>query len=215
MLEAVIFDVDGVIVDSEQTYFEVVREVFRPYGVDIDEKEYVRRWMIEQTTTPGVIRDYNLNVSVEEIRARKAVLLDIRIAEVQLMPHARELIEELYLECPLAVVSSAKKSEVLKKIGKFDLVELFQAIIAGEDTERKKPFPDPYQKAVELLGVNPQYVVVIEDNPSGVIAGKSAGCKLIAYPNGFTKGMDFSHADAVVGSLSEVNDSLLYRLTGK
>ena len=82
----------------------------------------------------------------------------------------------------------------------------------ANDVSRNKPYPDPYFKGVELLGVPAENILVIEDNPAGVLSAKEAGCKVVAFPNSFTKNMRFVRADAVVSGLDKINDEFLYRL---
>lgn len=213
MLEGILFDADGVLVDSEEIYFIAVRDTFRQFGLEIGQGEWVRRWMIEQTESAGVIRDYCLKVSLQEVRRVKSALLDVAIREkLEIMPGASEIVEMLYLTYPLGIVSSETRENLLKKLGKFQLTRRFKGVIAGDDVTHKKPHPEPYQKGALLLGIEPAGIVVFEDNPSGIESAKTAGCKTVAYPNGPTKDMDFSHADIVVSSLCDVNLEMLQSL---
>ncbi len=222
MLQAVIFDVDGVIVDSEIIYKRSVQETFRKYGVEIGDDEYVRRWMIERTNTPGAISDYSLSVSLEEVNEKKSkILCGLIDKELETMPYAMEKIEWLYGKCPLATVSSDSRKHILRKLGRFSLVERFKVMVTAGDTEREKPYPDPYQLAVELMcdyttpNLKPGDVLVIEDTPAGVKSAKGVkpeGCKVIAYPNGYTLEMDFPGADRIVYSLAEIDEEMLLSL---
>jgi HAD superfamily hydrolase (TIGR01509 family) len=213
MLKGVLFDADGVLVDSERVYFEIIQETFRPYGVPIGEEDYVKRWIIESTTTPGVIRDYGLTQSVEEIRRRQNQIFERRLKDIKIMPYALELLESLHGEIPLGVVSSEVRYKLGRKLGKFDLLRFFNARVCAEDVTYKKPNPEPYERGARLLNVNPRNIVVIEDNPSGVSSARDAGCKVIAFPNGFTEGFDFSHAHEAVSSLKEINMGMLENLS--
>lgn len=212
MLQAILFDSDGVLVDSEEIYFKSVRDTFRNYGIDISKDEYVKRWMIEQTASRGAIADYKLNVSLDEVRELKNVFIQEYIAGMQMMPGALDLLQRFHETYPLGVVSSSSRSELLRKLSRFDLMKFFKISVTEDDVKEKKPNPEPYQKACELLKINPEYVLVIEDNPSGIKSAKDAGCKTIARPDGFTLGMDFSLANRVIKEFSEINDELLKRL---
>jgi len=210
MFKVALPDCDGVILDSEQVYFDAVRETFRHYGVEIGKEEYIRRWMLEQTESRGVIRDYGLAVAHAEVSERKARILESMRGSLQIMPGAAEMLQYLRTKgLKIGVVTSACRAENNAKMKSVGLIDVPDFVVAAEDVARKKPAPDPYLKGVEMSGERPWDVFVVEDNPSGVRSAKGAGCITIAYPNGFTEGMDFSHADAVVASLSEINDGML------
>jgi len=212
MMGAVIFDVDGVLVDSEELYYRAVQETFKPYGIVISQDEFIRRWMIEQSGTRGVIEDYGLSVCLDELLDKKSgIALRSFSKELRLVPYAAKLVE-YFQGYPLGVVTSASRVDLDAKLGKFDMLDKFNVIVTCEDVTRGKPDPEPYQKGLRLLGVEAGNVLVIENNPSGVTSAKGAGCIVVAYPNGFTRAMDFSHADAVVGSLREINERLLQGL---
>jgi beta-phosphoglucomutase len=209
MLKGILFDSDGVLVDSEEIYFRVVRDTFQNFGIEISNKEYVRIWMIEQSTTPGAIKDYGLESTVEEVRALKSKYLKDYIIDLQMMPGALDLLERYYGEYPFGVVSSANRKELKTKLGKFGLMGYFKISVSGDDVREIKPKPEPYQKACSLLGLKPRNVLVIEDNPSGVKSAKDAGCKVIARPDGFTKDLDFSLADKIIENFDEINDEMI------
>jgi beta-phosphoglucomutase len=214
MLKAVLFDLDGVLVDSEKIYFRSVRDTFREFGVEISENEYVRRWMIEQTTTPGAIKDYRLNVTLEEVRVLKEKFVEEYVQDMQMIPGALDLLQRFHGKYPLGLVSSASRKEVLRKTSRFDLMKFFDISVCEGDVKNRKPHPEPYIRGCQLLGISPKYTLVIEDNPSGNQSGKAAGCKTIVRPDGFTKHMDFSLADIVIKEFSEINDELIKRLFG-
>jgi len=210
MLEAIIFDVDGVLVDSEPTFCKVVQQTFDPFGVELSEEEYVDRWMIKQTCSQGVIEDYGLDTTLEEIRRIKGEIANELFQGVQKIPGAEELL--LYLTMhfyPLAAVSSANEPQFSIKLDAHDLKKYFQVMISGV---KKHENPEPYQRAARELRTRPENTIVIEDNPSGVYSAKLAGCKVIAYPNGYTKDMDFSRADKIISSMKEIDEALLNRV---
>lgn len=209
MLEGVLFDVDGVLIDSEPMYARAVRETFLHYGVNISDEEFVRRFIIDQTNSPGIITDYGLKVSFEEVRERKKGIVKRMMPTVRMMPYALDLVDMLDEYFPLGVVSSAPRDEVLIKFGQFHLLDRFPVMVTGSDVQNTKPHPEPYQKGVALLGVPARNILVIEDNPSGVRSAKAAGCKVIGFPNGFTADLDFSEADRVVADLAVLHDSFV------
>ncbi|MBI4021413.1 MAG: HAD family phosphatase [Candidatus Aenigmarchaeota archaeon] len=209
MLQGALLDGDGTLYDTEPWYFEAVRRTFRPYGVEIGQEEYIRRWMLESTGFEGVVQDYGLAIPVERLRTeRDEIFLGLLAAEGRLMPYALDLLDRLRTY-PLGLVSSAHRGEVERKLGRFGLQDRFQVLVSGDMTPRKKPHPEPYRMGTDQLGVPAASILVVEDNPSGVRSAKAAGCKVVAYPNGFTAGMDFRMADRVVASLAEITDGFL------
>jgi len=210
MLEGILCDVDGVIVDSEPMFYKVVHLTFLKFGVDLSVDEYVKYWMIDQTKSDGVIRDKGLDCSLDELRKVKQELIDMLIKdELELMPYGKELVEYLGERYPIAAVTSDSRRNCVNKLGKFGLVQNFDTIITGNDVSHFKPHPEPYQKGAEALDIIPANCVVIEDNPSGAISGLEAGCKVVVFPNGYTANKEFPGGVVRVGSLREIDQKLL------
>ncbi len=212
MLRGILFDLDDVLIESEEIYFKAVSSTFQRYGIDISRDEYTRRWIIGKTGSSGVINDYGLQVTVQEIRAIRDSQLELYFQDLQMMPKALDLLHRVYGSYPLGLVSSANRKEILKKAGKFDLMKFFKISVSGDEVRKKKPDSEPYLKGCELLGLNPNNVLVIEDNPSGVKSGKDAGCIVIVKPGVFTREMDYSLADKVVESFEQINETMLREL---
>jgi len=212
MLEGVLFDSDGILVDSEPKTYLAFHQVFLNFGVDLSEEEFVRRWMIEQTTIPGIIRDYGLQVTADELREYRRPFFLKAMQESELMPGAEPLVKRFRGEYPIGVVTSTYRKDLDTKVGKFGLLDLFDIIVAKEDVTRTKPHPEPYQKGCEKLRTNPRYTVVIEDNPGGVKSALGAGCRVVAYPNGFTENLEFPKGITIVRSLDEIDQELLERV---
>ena len=154
-------------------------------------------------------KDYGLEATVEEVRGLKDRFFHEYIKELQMMQGALEMLQRFHGKYPLGVVSSANRRELSTKLNKFDLMRFFNISISGDDVRKIKPDKEPYQKACELLGIDPGYVLVVEDNPSGVKSAKDAGCIVIARPDGFTKGLDFTLADKVIESFDEIDEGLI------
>ncbi len=215
-LKGALFDIDGVTVNSEPLYFEAVQRTFADYGIMIGENEYVRRYMLEQTTSAGVIADYGLRDTLENIRDKKlAILVELMEDGLAMMPGAMELLDYLGKNIPLGAVTSADRREMVMKLGKFGLEPRFKVIVTGDDVTNTKPDPEPYELGVSklgatIIGLRPEEVLAVEDTPSGAKSAKGAGCRVIAYPNGYTLRMDFTGvADRVVYDLGDINDGLL------
>ena len=108
----------------------------------------------------------------------------------------------------MAIASSSPKNQIDIVISKFGIKKYFHAVISRDDVKKLKPHPDIYLKAVKNLKENSSECIALEDSESGVLAAKNAGVYVIAVPNKYTKHQDFSQADMIIDSLSELNELL-------
>jgi beta-phosphoglucomutase len=207
MIRGVLFDMDGVLVDSEAFNCKAAIEMFREQGVTTkadDFQPFVG--MGENRYLGGVAEKYNLKLNIAEAKARTyQIYEDIAKDHLDPLPGALEFVsichEKGFL---LALVTSADriKMEVnLKAIGLS--AESFHSTINGLDVVRKKPFPDIYIKASESLGLTPEECLVIEDAVSGVKAAKAAGCRCLAVTTSFRREA-LLEADWIIDSLLNV-----------
>ena len=212
MLKAVIFDMDGVIVDSEPLHMKAERMTLAPYGIKLDEKE-LQKYMgrTPRVLLEDVIEKYRLNTTIEEIYpAHKKNLLALYKNEVELIPGVLELITELDREgVALALASSSDRILILSVIEKFQLSDFFKVIVSGEEVENVKPAPDIFLKTAEELGYFPEECVVIEDSGAGVKSAKSAGMVCVGFRSPHSKGQDITEAELIIDNFSEINYQIL------
>ncbi|MFE9274971.1 HAD family hydrolase [Paenibacillus glucanolyticus] len=208
MIQAFIFDMDGVIIDSEPMHFEVDIQVMNYYGSAITHEQleqYVG--MTNPEMWAAVKEQHNLTPSVSEIieyqLSNKIEMLTS--SEMEPIDGIRELLAELKARnIPAAIASSSPPVFIKAVLRKFDLLDHFECVVSGEEVERGKPAPDVYLKAAELLGVKPQDCMVLEDARHGVAAAKAAGMKCIGFVNPNSGNQDLSQADYMVHAVSEV-----------
>lgn len=216
-IQAIIFDMDGLMIDSEGKQSESVEQVLREHGVEpeFNEAGVIQIVGIPATDNFQILKDkHRMSQSVDELHERKKEIYRELLEEgVTPMPGLFELFEYLQ-DKPLkkAVASSSIIKDIELVIQHLDAIEHFDAIVSAEEVERGKPAPDVFLEAAKRLGVDPEHCVVLEDAPEGVKAGKAAGMKVIAIPNRYTKHHDFDHADTVVDSLHDIKMSLLESL---
>lgn len=204
---AVIFDMDGVLVDSEPLNIRTYAQAWSEFGVELDPQEYVQR-----VTIGGMlIRTlFELNggrsADWEALFRRKTeIYRELVRRDLALMPGALELLTELKANgLPRALATSASRVSMDLVFGAFDLSPYFDATVALEDVAQQKPHPEAFLKAAELLNVSPDQCIVIEDAPKGLVAAKSAGMRCVIVPTDFSRSEDLSAADLVVDSLEEV-----------
>lgn len=212
---AVIFDMDGLLVDSEPLHAEAFIKVFGEVGLKLTASEYL------QAVTLGGMNTRDLYLSLGGDRAEwdnvvlaKHQLLGLILNERgSMMPGAIELLGLIRgAQIPAAVATSARRLTLEIITDHFNLAHYFDATIAYEDALADKPDPTAFLLAAERLGAPPAQCVVLEDSPRGVLAAHRAGMKCIAVPNDSTRDGDFSLATLVVDSLDHVDIHTLREL---
>ena len=217
MPQAVIFDIDGVLVDSYQAHFQSWRQLLAGLDVEFSEAEF--RATFGHTSRDIIAQLYAGKLSDEKICAldnrKEALFRDILRETLVVIPGALELVDALaeagFL---LAVGSSAPPENVSLTLELLNLTERFQARVTGGDVARGKPDPQVFQLAAERLGVAPQHCAVIEDAVAGVEAANRAGMASIGLTGTATRDQ-LSHAALVVDRLSELTPAGIARLLAK
>lgn len=206
--KAVIFDRDGVIIDTQGLLITSVRFAFKQLGFELQEED------IDQLIGRS-IEDYLQyflkkwdfdSVEFKEILYKKFYS---NLDKAPILSDTINLINNLYRKnITLALTTSAGREGTLLILNKIDILNNFKVIVTKEDVQHRKPDPEPYALTGEKLGIEPKYCVAIEDTALGVESAKGAGMKCIAIPNKYTIDQDFSLADAVVKSANEIEDML-------
>jgi beta-phosphoglucomutase len=212
MIKGVLFDMDGVLVDSESYICSAAILMFKEIGVNALPEDFKPfTGMGENTYIGGVAEKHSVRVDIDKVKARTYEIYEKLVAgKLFPLPGSHEFIKKCYRKgFKLSLVTSADriKMEVnLREIGLSS--NTFLSIITGLDVEKKKPAPDIYIKAAKSLGLEPKECLVVEDAVSGVRAGKAAGCKCLAVTTSF-KASELSEADWICRSLLEVQDEVL------
>jgi HAD superfamily hydrolase (TIGR01509 family) len=208
----VIFDMDGVLIDSEGLYYRAYSEVLRPYGVTVSRAEYEDYWIAQGTGPEYIVAKYNLPVSPEELRQlRSPLYLRFLETEVTLMPYVKEALSGLAPYFSLTVATNSNREHLDFILRRFDIDRFFSVTVARQDYGGAKPLPDAFLTAAEKLGLPPAQCVVIEDTYRGVMAAANAGMACIAVPNEYTLRNDFSRARLVLPSLAELTPEVVRR----
>ena len=210
MVEGIIFDCDGVLVDSEDLSIEVGKEYFKTIGINAEKKDFEKHLGCgEYEFFVGTAKDLGVdNFSYEEASKFFKSYFPELVKKVDItLPGAREFIEKAKSAgIPLAVASSAPKWKVFYSLQAVGMKEEdFVAIITGEDIYRNKPNGDIYTLASIRLKKNPEDCVVFEDTVGGIKAGLNAGCKVISLTTTIDSETAFSAgADGVISDLSAI-----------
>jgi HAD superfamily hydrolase (TIGR01509 family) len=184
-LEAVLFDMDGTLVDSEKVWDVGLRELARRYGGELSAPARTRMIGTSMAESMEILhadiaqpwRDSHTSVTWLEARVR-----DLFASGLVWRPGARELLAEVRAAgIPSALVTATRRHLVevaLTTIG----ADNFDVVVCGDDVARTKPHPEPYLTAAARLGVPPERCVAIEDSPTGVTSARRAGCVVVAVP---------------------------------
>lgn len=214
--QAVIFDMDGLIVDTENIYYNAYNQTLNDLGVDIPKEGYVRcvGHPVEDNSAEAV-KLYDLPIRPEDFLESWMKRFENAIGDpkqIELMPGFLDLLAYLrQKKYKLGIASSTPrhrmqttlKNGVLPHLNVASLDEIFGAFFSGSDVANTKPDPEIYLKAAAKLEVEPKSCMVFEDSVAGIQSAKAAGMTAIAVPNFFTAHHDHSEADKIINSLSD------------
>ncbi len=211
-MKAVIFDRDGVLIDSEEIHVLSVVETFRELGISItkEEKEYILGRHTDDYL--GYFLE-KYNFPREKFRKRARLIYFSRLKTAKIFHKTVSLMKRLHrLKIPLAVNGSGSRRTTLSVLDMIGIKKCFDVVVGGDECRHRKPDPESYLLTAKRLGVAPEDCVVIEDSTVGLAAAKAAGMKCIIIPNQTTKGQDFSQADLVVDSADKIDIELLKKM---
>lgn len=213
MINLVIFDLDGVLLDSESLYKQLNFELFQKLGVDITHDEYNSFIGIHAESMWGYIKEKgNMSQSVQEliVMEREAKYQGLLNADLIPNPGLMSLLEGVKESGrKLAIASSGLQKNVDVILTRLEVKDYFEAIISGDMVENGKPAPDIFLKAAAEANTAPEHCLVIEDSRNGTLAAKAAGMTCVGYVNEGSGPQDLSKADAIVSNLTDQTLSTL------
>lgn len=208
MIKALIFDMDGVLVDSEPYHLLAYQKLLEQYGINYsenDNQEFLGR-------TDGVIAEilierYAMDITPESlIGGKEEILTGLLKKHAQPRPGVKAVLAEAQsLNIPMAVASSAVLATIELIVNLLNIREYFHNLSSGQEVAQGKPAPDVFLLAAQRLQVPPAQCLVIEDTFNGVKAAKAAGMKCVAIPCEATKHQDHSAADQQLPSLQNLD----------
>jgi HAD superfamily hydrolase (TIGR01509 family) len=209
---AVLFDLDGTLVNSEPTNVESVVLAVRRHGRELGPEE--RHFVIGHSWNEIhalIVRRCGLDVSMDTLIAEAVEEKRVLVARAGLpvLPGAVQAVRRLQQRAPLAVVSGASRVEVQDAVAGLGVTDAFAFLLGAEDYQRGKPDPEPYLMAIERFGVPAARCLVIEDATPGILSARAAGTRVIAVRAGNYAGYDLSAAHVVVDTLDDVTDRLI------
>ena len=203
---AVIFDMDGVLVDGEPLYYGAASAVLAEDGITFPLDRY-KRYMGTKSGWNEFVEDLGLPRPAAYYRERCGKLVSAAYRSVDsALPGAVELVRGLRkLGLPLAVASSSQRSNVETCLDRLGIADAFDVVVTGSDITHGKPFPDIYLRAAGLLGVLPRQCLAIEDAPAGIEAAHAAGMTCWAVRTDYTRDIALPDPDRTLESLTEVD----------
>lgn len=219
MLEAIIFDMDGVLVDSEYTYFQSKSQILSEAGHEVEDSYH---FQFMGTTSDymweKMKQEFSLHLSVAEYIQQMTALRQAMIKRdgIRVIPHVQEFVKGLsQAGLKLAVASSSSLAEIKVNLAEIGLSEYFSEVVSTEEVEHSKPAPDVYLAAAERIGIMPENCLGIEDTKNGTGAVRNAGMVCVGFANPAFPKQDLAFADRVVSSFSELDADSLTKIYQK
>lgn len=207
VIQAVLFDMDGVLVDSAPYYEQVETEVMESFGVHLPPeilRSYKGSTFVYKFS--DLLQRYDLKVSLEKILQKHRQLIEKYYREIfPAMIYAADVLGKLRMQgYHLALVTSFPADLACATLKRLKLFDFFEVKVFGDEVKEGKPSPEPYVLATSKLGIQPEYTAVVEDAENGFKSAKAAGTFLIAYENSYNGSQDFSLADEIITDLREI-----------
>lgn len=203
MIKAVIFDLDGTLIDSEPNYFEADHKLLKEYGIELDlemKKKYVG--MSTQEMLEDLSRKYSFSDSIEVLAAKKnRYYMDIARSKTTVFPEMNKFLHLIKEHGYATALASGSSPEIIEEILSItQLSSLFDVVLSSEEVEKGKPEPDVFLESARRLNIRPEHCLVMEDSQYGVEAAKRASmvCVAIPYPTDGPLPEAFAKADYLV-----------------
>ncbi len=207
-IKGLVFDFDGLILDTETPEYLVLQEIFESYGTSLplsewgaalgasleafDPFDYLARKVNQSLDKPAHLRAWR-NISNKFIEQQ-----DPLPGVVKTLQRAQEI------GLKLAIASSSQRDWVVNHLDRLGLLDKFEKIVTAEDVLQIKPAPDLFLKSIQALGLKGCEAMAFEDSPNGIKSARAAGLFCVAVPNPITRQLDLDHADLVIDSLASV-----------
>lgn len=215
MLKAVLFDMDGVIVDTEPLHYKAYHQMFDDVSIEVPEDIY--KTFTGQSTLEIckiLCHKFQLTKSPEELVAIKRKHFEYLFnndTDLQLLDGVLELIKNYHShQLTLVLASSASMPNINRIFKRFDLDQYFMAKLSGADLKASKPHPEIFIKAAEASGFKKEECIVIEDSTNGIEAAKAASIFCVGFKSPHSVNQDYSKANKVISAFTEIHYKLIY-----
>ena len=214
MIQTVIFDMDGVIVDTEPVHRYAYFKQFEELNIEVSEAMYTSFTGFSTRNTFQTLKEqFQLEHEVEDLIQRKRSIFNDAFdtkEDLELLEGVRTLIEDLHQNgIQLILASSASKVTIDRVFTRFGLHDFFTHIVSGEDFPKSKPHPAIFEHAASLSIAPKENCIVIEDSTNGVKAAKAAGIYCVGYESAHSKDQNLNEADKVITHFKELNATIV------
>jgi HAD superfamily hydrolase (TIGR01509 family) len=208
VIKAIVFDFDGLILETETPDFEAWSEIYREHGHELPRERWVENigasaWPFDALEhLASLVRD-PAPLDRDAVRAKQEARKVELVAALEMMAGVRDYLRDARrLGLKVALASSASEAYIWGHLNRLALRDAFDVVVCRDHVARGKPFPDLYLRAVRDLGVTAVEAIAFEDSRNGIAAAKAAGLHCVAVPNPMTSGLDLSAADLRLDSLA-------------
>jgi len=215
MMKAILWDNDGVLIDTEALYFQATRDVLGSAGVELSRERYVE-WSLRQGRSSfDLLREQGRTpAQIAELRLQRDQAYSGMLANgLGMMDGILEVLTLLRAKFRMAIVTTSRREHFELMHQRSNLSQFFEFAVTREDYGRSKPHPEPYLTALERLQLSAQECIVIEDSERGLAAANAAGLRCIVIPNSMTIGSAFGDAAMVIPDAAALPDAL-FRFAG-
>lgn len=211
MIKGILWDNDGVLVDTEHHFYAANREQFLEHGIDLSEADFFRWFLADNCGAWHLLSERgHSDAQIAVYRAARNVRYADRLRGHHdlAIPGMDSVLARCAARVPMGMVTSAQRSDVDIIHGRLDLMRHFRFVVAAEDYPNSKPAPDPYLLGLERLGLAGADCVAVEDSPRGLRAARGAGIECIVLRHRLMQGFAFDGAYRVVDSVAELQVEL-------
>lgn len=206
MVKAILWDNDGLLLDSEAVFFELTQTVFADFGFDLGEEHWGMEYLGKAKRTRQVALELGMDLETVNaaVERRDRQFLEVLQRPIPLRPKVRETLDSLAGRFKQGVVTGSPREKVDLMHRSSGLNGYFDVIVTHDDVTETKPHPEPYLAAMERLGVKPGSCLAVEDSERGLASAHAAGIACVVVPNYLTRMQKFERAYAVEGDVSGV-----------
>ncbi|HEY9159774.1 MAG TPA: HAD family phosphatase [Desulfomonilia bacterium] len=210
MIKAIFWDNDGVLVDTEEIYFQANRDTLAGAGIELTRQDFLELSLIRGKGVWGLAEMNGMSHDeIERLKEKRNRIYNKELESgIPLINGVKEVLEILDGKYIMGIVTSAYRHDFEIIHRSTGILQYFNFVLAGGEYEYYKPHPAPYLRAIELSGCKPWECMAIEDSPRGVESAVKAGIRCIAVPHGITEGLDFPGAWKIMSHISQVPQAL-------
>jgi HAD superfamily hydrolase (TIGR01509 family) len=206
MIQAILWDNDGVLVETEHLYFEATRQVLRSAGISLSREQFIELFLTQGKGAWHLAQERGMTPGeIEKLRdERNAAYARSLLRAPRLVDGIESVLEGLRDEYIMGIVTSSRKDHFDQMHQSTGLLRYFDFVLTASDFARTKPDPEPYLRAIERSGVDREACLAVEDSERGLESARRAGIRCIVVPNSLTRSARFAGAQHVLGSVREI-----------